>query len=242
MTFGRAGWSVALCSIGALAMATTANAVPLGYTIDTVASSASVTVELEGVPIGSGAFNITWSSIVFDAAAPSLDGLEISGTSVAPILLSQPVNVGLGDISSVFVDSATMVDGGLFTTSTLVPGLVYQSDGPIDVTSSLTTDLGPQAFGFSDTLSAFPIVITDNGTDVTLELSGFTLASFDVYDSLGNIIPDGLTVKMDLGIAANPIPEPSAALLFMVALGVVSPFVRTTARRTTRHTRHEGIC
>ena len=222
----RLALSILTSFFSLVALAAAATADPVTYFIDDQFSSASVTVELDGNAIGGGTFDVTGTFVTFDDMAPSLTDLEIAGNSVNTIVLSEAVNVGLGLVDSVFVDSATMVDAGAFTTGTLVPGIIYESTGPIFVSSSLTTNLGPAAFGFVNTLEASPIIITQDILGVSLEMFGFTLASFDVIDSGGNFIEDGLTIKLDLSVVAKPIPEPSAAVLYLLSLAVVSPFVR----------------
>lgn len=200
----------------ALVWASPASAAPVTYvftsgsaivTADTFPSGTSVVAPTPALPL-SGTF------VEFDDMVPSLLDFEITLAPTGPI----PVLGGYGGFSTFEILTATLEpDVGFSATVTpLGPGTFSVSASGVHVVADYLASpppTGPIAIDFPTTFTGTIDIVA-----MTLELDEFSLALIPGA-SLGEA--EDLLVKADVMFTGTVVPEPTAGLLILAALGTL---------------------
>ena len=96
--------------------------------------------------------------------------------------------------------------------------------------SPLVLPFGPDSIQSQDDSGSVTGLVSISGDDIMIRIIGVTVASFEQIGSLDPNAPN-IEVKADFTFVGvldreNPIPEPSAALLFLVGAAVAGSSVR----------------
>jgi hypothetical protein len=191
-----------------------ASALPVAYsfTSGTLTVSAlllpSTTVLLNGSPSVSAA--LTGTSFTFDTALVPLAGNDMSISAFT--FVTSPTGVlsltpSVGSVTQISFGALTITAGGGFVSSASGTGPYNFTMGPIAVTGSATTNLGPSAVNVSTPSANGSINLGTN----TISLQGITI---------GAITTTGGTLLVKGDFVFHGVPEPGAALL--VAFGAVA--------------------
>ena len=87
---------------------------------------------------------------------------------------------------------------------------------------------GPDSIQSADDSGSVTGIVSISGDEIMIQIIGVTVASFEQIGSLDPNAPN-IEVKADFtfrGVLENPIPEPSAALLFLVGASVAGSSIR----------------
>lgn len=223
-----------LLGLSAVLLATAASATPTTYTF----SSGSVVVrgtlagQTSSIFEGSSSIDVPLVGVtaVFDSAIGSYGRLESLSLTAADFSIDLDESLVSLDGLNVYGPTITSLSGsdlnlfGQFSLPTAIAASVTgqypngDSFGPVDVESLAATG---SAAG----------LLTRSGDDLLISIVGVTLASFAQPGA--TVDAPLIQIKADftlIGQVAQPVPEPTAALLFAVGLGAVQLGVRRAGR------------
>lgn len=223
-----------LVGLSVVLFAVAASATPTTYTFSSGSVVVRATLEGQSTSIFEGASSLSVPLVdvtaVFDAAIGSYGRLESLSLTGADFTLDLDESLVTLDTVNVFGPTITSLSGsdlnlfGQFSLPTTieasVTGQLANGDafGPVDVQSQSSTG---SAAG----------ILTRSGDDLLISIVGVTLARF-AQPGAGPDAPM-IQIKADftlIGQVAQPVPEPTAALLFAAGLGAVHVGVRRAAR------------
>ncbi len=222
---------------GALLAGPAAQAAPILYILDGIATDVTVTRDGVGIGGSSSSIPIVGQTFSFDEAVPAATSfaIEVTGDFSNRIVLSTPVDVGFGPVDEIIVSSAVLSSVASASYPATGGGGIYDFNGVSGggAVAEAVADLllsnggGPQTAvnGFMTPASSISgTLFLDPGGAIELVVSGFTLFEFTTVT--GELI----TAKADILVTGNAIPEPNAALLFCVAVLAVGARVRSLRR------------
>jgi hypothetical protein len=206
-------------------------------------TGASVTVEvaLGGMAIGGSPFgqplDVVGNSLDFDPAVPRIDGFSIlvQGDAASQIVLTQPVDIGLGAFDRILVNSAllTSIPAATYPAQDLGAGSYQFMGVPVAVgnpVAGVTSSIALSNSGGGSPVLIDPFVFPIASLSSTLLFSG--LAPGDALD-FGIVFPVAkfedvngrmLLVSANMLLTGTVVPEPATVslLLFgLAALGAV---------------------
>ena len=218
-----------------LLAASSASAVPVhyGFSSGSVTLRANLEGQTQSIFEGTTSVNVPLTSVsaVFDSAVGPFGRFEsfsLTGADISIDVNESLVGVDFLDVFSPTITSLSGSDLNVFGQF----AMTTQIDAMVSGTLPGGSSIGPVAIQSIGNTGSATGIVSVSGDQILISVVGVTVASFD---QIGNSDPNApkIEIKADftfIGVAANPIPEPSAALLFGLGVAVVGNVTRSRVR------------
>lgn len=224
-----------LLGLSGLLLATAASATPTTYTFSSGSIVVRGTLQGQSTSIFEGASSIGVPVVdvtaVFDAAIGTygrLESLSLTAADFSIDLDESLVALDVLDVSGATISSLSGSDVNLFGQFSLPTSIAASVAGQYPN----GTPFGPVDIQSLDATGTATGLIARSGDDLLISIVGVTLATFPQPGAASADAPL-IQIKADftlIGQVAQPVPEPTAAVLFAIGIGAVHLGLRRNAR------------